>query len=223
MRNLIAVLLLAVGGATGVTLALTTVWNHHVQMLAYPGLLLVLFVVAGLDAVVRPILVRRGAQVVAGVAAVLLLGGARPAAADGPVSTWFHAAHSRTAAALEEVRTERFRAAANVSYAHLGQNDEEGHAAFIGGGWTLACARFHQYPWTPEATLSSILRCVETKQPQLLLVTSSLSDREGAPAAWHRFVVAAQRIIQRDYRREYFLRHAGGTVAVWQLRGARSA
>lgn len=214
----IAALLLGVGGATTVTLALTAAWNHHVQMVAYAGIFVAVFAVAGLDPMIHLPLVRRGAQVVVVIAAVLLLGGSRPAASGGSLSAWLHGVNSQTAAALEAVRTERFRDAADVSYVHLGQNDEEAHAAFIGGGWTLSCARFHQYPWTPQATLNAILRCVETRRPQLLLVTSSLSDRPGAPRSWHRFVVAADTLVHRDYRRVYFLRHAHGTVAVWQLR-----
>ena len=216
--GVVAALFLVVGGATAVTLALTTAWNHHVQMLAYPGVLLVLFVVAALGAAARSSPLRLGAQLAAAVGAVVLLGAASPAAAGGSESAWVHGAHSQTAAALEVVRAKRFPAAATVSYAHLGQNDEEAHAAFLGGGWALACARFHQYPWTPGATLSGIVRCIEKRRPDLLLVTSSLSDRAGVPSTWHEFVVTAQELVRREYERVYFLRHAHGTVAVWQLR-----
>ncbi|MDP9294000.1 MAG: hypothetical protein M3O90_06190, partial [Actinomycetota bacterium] len=190
----VSALLLGVGIATAVTLALTTAWDHHVQMLAYPGALLVVFMVAALDVSVRLRQLRWAAQA-AGVAGVLLLLGVNDAPYAGwSLSRWTDPAHSRTAAALEAVRAARLPRAADVSYTHLGQNDEEAHAVFIGSGWTLACARFHQYPFTPAETLRGILRCVETRRPQLLLVTSSLSDRAGAPQAWHRFVVASHAV-----------------------------
>ena len=214
----VSALLLGVGIATAITLALTTAWDHHVQMLAYPGALLVVFMVAALNAGVRLRPLRWAAQA-AGVAGVLLLLGVNHAPNAGwSLSRWTDPAHSRTAAALEAVRAARLAAATDVSYAHLGQNDEEGHAVFIGSGWTLACARFHQYPFTPAGTLRGILRCVETRRPRLLLVTSSLSDRAGAPEAWHRFVVAGHALLRRDYRRVSFLRHSRGTVAVWERR-----
>lgn len=214
----VSALLLGVGIATSVTLALTTAWDHHVQMLAYPGTLLVVFTVAALEAGVRVRPLRWAAQA-AGLAGVLLLLGVNDAPnADWSLSRWTDPAHSRTAAALEAVRTAQLPGVADVSYTHLGQNDEEGHAVFIGSGWTLACAHFHQYPFSPAGTLRGVLRCVERHHPQLLLVTSSLSERPGAPEDWHRFVVAGHALLGRDYRRVSFLRHPRGTVAVWERR-----
>jgi hypothetical protein len=212
----VAAVFVLVGAATGVTLATTAAWDHHAQMLAYPGALLA--AVAALAAErVRAKVPRLALQAAVTAAAVLLLGGSKPGVAGGPVSTWFHGVRSGTAEALEQARS-RLPAESEVSYAHLGQNDEEGHAAFLGGGWTLACARFHQYPWTPASALDGVLDCVRDRRPTLVLVTSSLSDREHAPASWHGFVVSARRLLARDYTRVYFVRHAHGTVGVWRLR-----
>jgi hypothetical protein len=216
--SVIAVLFLGVSAATAVTAALTVAWNNHVQMVSYPAALLVVFAVAALDEIIGPRVVRGAVQLASAAGAIVLLGAASFTGPGGPISMWFRQTHSRTAAALELVRMERLPRASNVSYAHLGQNDEEAHAAFIGDGWTLSCARFHQYPWTSPSTLSSILRCVETRRPQLLLITSTLSDRPGAPASWHRFVVDARALLRRDYERAYFLQHASGTISVWKRR-----
>jgi hypothetical protein len=216
--RLVSALLLGVGTATAATLALTTAWDHHVQMLAYPGTLLVVFTVTALNVGVRRRPLRWAAQAVAVVSLLLLLGVEHSPEAGWSLSRWTGPAHSRTAAALDVVRGTRLPAATEISYVHLGQNDEEGHAAFIGNGWRLACARFTQYPWTPAQMLRDILRCVERRRPQLLLVTSSLSDRARAPEAWHRFVVASYALLRRDYRRVFFLRHPRGTVAVWDRR-----
>jgi len=215
----VAALLVGVGGATALTLALTAAWDHHVQMLAYPGALLAALAAAAVERAGRvPAAPRLLVQAAAVAAVSLLLGAGNPPEGRWPLSRWTEAAHSRTAAALAAVRSGRLAGGRDVSYAHLGQNDEEGHAAFLDGGWTLACARFHQYPWTPAGALDGVLRCVDERRPELVLVTSSLSDREGAPAAWHRFVVRARALVARDYRRVYLLRHPGGTVAVWQRR-----
>jgi hypothetical protein len=220
--GLASLLLLGVGLATAGTLALTTAWDHHVQMLAYPGALLVVFIVAALNEGVRLRPLRWSAQAAAVAGALLLLGVDHAPNAGWSLSRWTDPADSRTAAALKSVRAAQLPGAIDVSYTHLGQNDEEGHAVFIGGGWTLACARFHQYPFTPAETLRRILRCVDTRHPKLLLVTSSLSDRTGAPAAWHRFVVAGHALLRRDYTRVFFLRHPGGTVTVWERRSRQS-
>src|SRR5439155_9844836 len=103
----VSALLLGVGIATAITLALTTAWDHHVQMLAYPGALLLVFMVAALNAGVRLRPLRWAAQA-AGVAGVLLLLGVNHAPNAGwSLSRWTDPAHSRTAAALEAVRAAR--------------------------------------------------------------------------------------------------------------------
>ena len=95
----VSALLLGVGLATAVTLALTTAWDHHVQMLAYPGALLVVFIVAALNEGVRLHPLRWTAQAAAVAGALLLLGVYHAPNAGWSLSRWTDPAHSRTAAA----------------------------------------------------------------------------------------------------------------------------
>jgi len=210
-----AALFLAVTAATAVTLALTAAWNHHVQMAAYPGALLAVLLASSLGRL-RPAL-RVACQTGVAAALVWALGGA--GGHGWSVSPWSASVTSKTAVALDRTRAARLPDTHVVSYAHLGQNDEEGHAAFLDGDWKLACARFHQYPWSSPDSFRDVVRCLQQKRPELVLVTSSLSPRPGAPAAWDAFIRDSMRIVRQHYRRVYFLRHPRGTVAVWQLRG----
>ena len=213
-RSTLAALFVAVTLATAVTLAATAAWNHHVQMVAYPGVLLAVFLTAGLRRLRLPLRLVGRAAVAA--ALVWALGGA--SGHGWSISAWTDTVTSKTAVALERARASTLPRVASVSYAHLGQNDEEGHAAFLHGDWKLACARFHQYPWSSRSSFDEVVSCLAQKHPELVLVTSSLSPRPGAPAAWDAFIRDSLRVVRRDYRRVYFLRHPHGTIAVWRLR-----
>ncbi len=213
----LAALVLVVAVATGLTLALTAAWSHHVQMAAYPGALLAVAAVAALERARTPLVARLGLQAAALAALVWLIGGA--AIPKSVASSWFHTPASKTARALDAVRAQRLPRARVVTYARLGQNDEEAHAAFLHGDWQLACARFHQYPFSSPASFAEVDRCLVRKRPELVLVTSSLSPREHAPRAWDSFIAASKALLRENYRRVYFLRHRHGTIAVWQLRG----
>jgi hypothetical protein len=217
-RSAVAMVFLLTTVAAAVTLAATAAWNHHVQMAAYPGALLAAFLVSRLRRL-RPAL-RVAAR--AGVAGALVwaLGGA--GGHGWSVSTWFDRVTSKTAVALAQARASTLPAARTVTYAHLGQNDEEGHAAFLHGDWKLACARFHQYPWSSRASFDEVVTCLRQKRPELVLVTSSLSLRPGAPAAWDAFIRDSTAVVRTGYRRVYFLRHPHGTIAVWKLRSTPS-
>jgi hypothetical protein len=213
-RSAVATVFLLTTIATAVTLAATAAWNHHVQMAAYPGVLLAVFLVGRLRRL-RPI-ARFVAR--AGVAGGLVwaLGGAGGHGWSPP--SWFDSVTSKTAVALDEARS-TLPTATQVTYAHLGQNDEEGHAAFLHGDWKLACARFHQYPWSSRASFDEVVACLRDKRPELVLVTSSLSPRPGAPPAWAAFIGESTAVLEERYRRVSFLRHEHGTIAVWRLRG----
>lgn len=213
-RSTVATIFLFTTVATAVTLAATAAWNHHVQMAAYPGALLAVFLTARLRRL-RPVLRVVGRAVVAG-ALVWALGGT--GGHGWSVSTWWDRVTSKTAVALDAARASTLSAAPAVTYAHLGQNDEEGHAAFLHGNWKLACARFHQYPWSSRSSFDEVVRCLQRKRPDLVLVTSSLSPRPGAPAAWDAFIRDSTAVVRERYRRVYFLRHPHGTIAVWRLR-----
>jgi hypothetical protein len=211
---------------TALTLALTAAWSPHDQMLAFPELLLIAFVVAWLVSS-RPGLAAGagGIAVLCAVAALglVLLGGtaAAPYARAGGVSYWFDSGHSETAEELEQAAAGRFPAAREVTYAHLGQNDEEAVAAFLDGRFALACPAIAQYVFTPQ--LDGVLRCVERKRPELVLVTQKFRREPHAPAEWDQFVAGGTKLLARDYERVSTRRTPNGVASVWALAPAGAA
>jgi hypothetical protein len=210
---------------TALTLALTAAWSPHDQMLAFPELLLIVFVIAWLVSA-KPELAAgvRGIALLCAVAAlgIVLLGGtaAAPYARAGGVSYWFDSGHSETAEELEQAAASRFPAARTITYVHLGQNDEEAVAAFLDGRFALACPAIAQYVFTPH--LDGVLRCVEGKQPELVLVTQKFRREPHAPAEWDRFVADGTRLLERDYERVSTRRTPNGVASVWAVAPARA-
>jgi hypothetical protein len=211
---------------TALTLALTAAWSPHDQMLAFPELLLIAFVIAWLVSS-RPGLAGgvRGLALLCAVAALgtVLLGGtaAAPYARAGGVSYWFASGDSETAEELERAAARRFPAAHEVTYVHLGQNDEEAVAAFLDRRFALACPAIAQYVFTPQ--LDGVLRCVERKRPELVLVTQKFRREAHAPAEWEQFVAGGTKLLERDYERVSTRRTPNGVASVWALAPAAAA
>jgi hypothetical protein len=151
-ETVLAGLFLVVSGAVTVTLALTAAQDHHMQMLAYPGTLLVAFLVGCASAAEWAPVPRLVAACACFAVGIVLLGGRVNPGADTarPLSRWWWEPYSYTAEALESARTDQLTASGTVSYAHLGANDEDGHAAFLDESFELVCPMFHQYVFTPD-------------------------------------------------------------------------
>lgn len=196
--------------ATLTTLALTAIWPHHLQMLAYP----VVLVAAALITVTRSYHGQRAGMVAAGVCVLfLVLSTAKDEVRHGvPAARWFSAPQTATAAALETARMRFYGRLDRVTYMHLGQNSENAHAVFLNDGFALTCPRFHQYPHDPGKQLRDVLDCVKKANPMLILVTPSLFDLPGATAQWDTFVSGAQHLLESRYD---MISKAGG-VEVWK-------
>ncbi|HEV7529978.1 MAG TPA: hypothetical protein VGO29_13870 [Solirubrobacteraceae bacterium] len=219
--RVLAALFLCSTVTTAVTLALTAAWSPHDQMLALPGVMLIAFVAAkAAPAVIDP--PRAAAVCVAAALGVVVLGGtaAAPFAREGGVGYWFDSARSETANLLERAAASRFPKIGKVTFAHLGQNDEEGVAAFLDGRFSLACPAIAQYVFTPH--LDSVLRCVSAKRPQLILVTQKLQFVSGAPAQWNQFVARGSRLLAQNYQRVSARNTPSGSASVWALAGEAS-
>jgi len=217
-ETVLAGLVLVCGGAVALTLALTAAWDHHVQMVAYPGMLLIAFL--AFSALNAPLALRArwvGAGAAVGVG-LFLLGGADAPGSIGSASPsrWWSDPRSYTAEALQEVRDERFSESAAVTYAHLGQNDEEAHAVFLRGPFELVCPRFHQYVHTHD--LDAALRCLEERRPQLIVVTSSFRFYPEAPERWNAWADRGRAFLERRYRRALRRETPRGPVEVWIAR-----
>jgi hypothetical protein len=185
-----------------VVLALTAVWDHHLQILAFPlgltwGLLIWcvgLAVGEGLRGAASARRVRSAAMIAATacvLANALLLA---PPSADNLRAWGDPPAHPVADGLLAAAGT----SASEVRYAHLGQGDEYGLAAFLPSNFRLACPYFQQYAWTPESDLNATMDCLATRTPDFVVVTPFFSpDRqlqrydEVASAPWRQFYVRA--------------------------------
>jgi hypothetical protein len=214
-RVVLAALFLSSALATVITLALTAVWAHHDQMLAYPGVMLIAFATVAFAGRVAERF-RTGVACLTAVVGIALLGGAS-APADGPISTWLHGGHSKSAEVLERAAQDRFPALREITFAHLGMNDEEGVAAFLPSKFELACPIIGQYLFSPD--LPSVLRCIRDAKPLLVLVTPTFMPMAQAPAAWNQFVAEGSSLLSQAYQRVATQQNGRGLIEVWALRG----
>jgi hypothetical protein len=203
--------------AATATIALTALWDHHLQMIAWPGVLLSAFVALKLEAVPqRPF---RIAAVVGICAIIALAFGGLPRSREQhlPLSDWFEPANSLSAEALNTVRSTRMPESRVVGYAHLGSNDESGHAVFLDEQLKLVCRMFQQYRFSPN--LSETLNCLQAKRPDLIFVTESFQSVPGAAnRSWNRFVHSAERLLQREYSVALVIGPPNMRVEVWTRR-----
>jgi hypothetical protein len=85
------------------------------------------------------------------------------------------------------------------TYARLGKNDDGGHAIGL-AGWTLGCARFHQYPFDTNENLKTVLSCAA--RMETILVTPSFAPEQGQPD-WNRFVAEGEKLLSSGFHCEY--------------------
>lgn len=169
-------------------------WNHHNQILYVPAALVAISLAPRLvtalnqsKAVLAVLLV---------VCFSLLLGGVTnlEAYTGNPFHTW---ADKISALSSVSPETRRLLAQdASGSYARLGKNDDEGHAAGL-DKWTLVCPKFHQYPFDSQESLDRVLACIPSAST--LIVENSLAKEEGWPA-WNVFVGKVEELISSSYQ-----------------------
>jgi hypothetical protein len=212
--TILAALFLSSLAMTAVTLALTGVWFHHSQALAYPVFLFASFVAAVIteESAAMP----RAVAVCAGIVMAAALYGAatsRPAASES-ISSWFEGAPNDTAGVLERAADDRLPGSHRVTFAHLGKNDEQGVAAFLDQRFTLACPELIQFEFTTD--LAAMLRCIRDETPALVLVTPSFEPSSSSPESWNRFVMSGESLLGHKY--ELSLQTEDGSAQVWALR-----
>ena len=208
----LAALALAAVVSTGATLGLTAIWSHHLQMLAYPALMLIAFLamVAREARAFLPKLVVMGATATLVALSIGLLGSAGQRGFGESISSWFESAQSQTAESLERVAADRLPGLEEITFAHLGQNDEDAVGAFLDDRFVLACPEFAQYYWTPD--LFAVPLCIRAERPCLLLVTPTFRAPRGTPpsgealsgpklARWEEFVANGSAVLRQEYER----------------------
>jgi hypothetical protein len=193
----ISAVTLATLAAAFVTLALTTVFGVHLQLLAYPAALGTATLVVALNDVWKPL------GFVAAAACVVFAGWSSLKHEDLSkldTRTWTSEPLSTPGLALEETRDRFFRNAPRVTYAVFGRNTEDGHAAFVDASMDLRCRYFHQYPFYRDDQLAETLACARRDQPDLILVTTSFYDPRPARPAWEAFVAETRAFLGARYQ-----------------------
>lgn len=212
--DVLAAVLVSAAAAATVTLALTAVWFHHSQMLAYPALLLVVFLVTVLQdsaaGLARPL-----AACTAVVAAFALAWDAANRDYFDPSSAWRESGESETADVLEAAADELGSEPDEITFAHLGQNDERGVGAFLDDRFALACRDVAQYSFHPDG---SVLDCIREERPRLIFVTPSFHPIPTAEEEWNDLVADAATFVTTEYKRIARDDTDIGPVEVWATR-----
>jgi hypothetical protein len=170
-------------------LSITGLWDEHGQILYIPAIIAVLALAPLLDTAVKR------ARLMPMLGLVILMGGLMA----GPLAlTNYEAAiesFPKSYIALSEPSPETLRLlkiGKSGTYARFGQNDDLGHAIGL-GDWKLACPRFHQYFFYPEALLDEAFECAS--MVQTLIVARSLTPELNWPS-WNKFVARVEHLIE---------------------------
>jgi hypothetical protein len=175
-------------------LAATALWSHHNQIIYVPAVLSAVCLSAPLDRALARFGTFAGLLICLGLA--WIAAGVPRLDSYVPNPSVTAARFARLGTISPEARQLLAAAGNSGSYARLGRNDDEGHAAGL-RSWSLACPRFHQYPFEPEDTLRAVLDCAS--RAPFLLIGQSVSPQEGWPA-WNRFVAATEELLGSSYR-----------------------
>ena len=206
LRSRLLALSLVAWLSTLLVLAGTALWDHHLALLAFP-----LLCTAALALACARTAARRWSSSVKTLTVCVVAGGCLVAVSwtRHPIENlrrWDDAPTANVSASLERSAGAAQVRRRQVSYAHLGGNDEQGAGAFLDGSFRLACARFHQYPFTPERALRETMQCVQRHSPLLVAVTPLFSidsytywDRP-TPPAWRWFVRTGEAYLRSHCR-----------------------
>jgi hypothetical protein len=193
LRSPLTSLTVAGSAGTAVTLALTALYDHHLEVLAFPVLCASALALEStrtiVGARVGQLAARATVAFLACLCLVALFALRQPSVRT--VRLWAAAPEKLVSGGLTRVAEEMNGAGSAVPYFHLGSNDEMGQGAFLSTSFHLTCPRFHQYPFTPASALRGTNRCLERTHPRLIAVTPSFQENRGDPPAWIQFVLAA--------------------------------
>ena len=179
-----------------VTLALTAIWVHHLQMLALPaalaGATLVAFAATSLGQ-------RAGVVAAAACVAFALWVPLQEELDTFPTSAWAGPPYSTGAELLEEARVRFYPNSEEIPYVVFGSNSDNAHAAFIDDAFDLACRWFHLYPHSSREQLAETIECAHSRSPELALVTVGFFEPRGPLVDWNAFVADVGALLRERY------------------------
>ena len=193
------VLSLVASLSTLLVLAETALWDHHLQLLAFPLLCTAALALACVRTAARrhfhslDLLQKLAVFLVAG---GCLIAAGWPQHTMANLRRWTEPPQTSVSDALRRAVRPAHSRALQVAYAHLGTNDEHGAGAFLSSSFRLACPRFHQYPFNPSRVLNQTIQCLHRQSLLLVAVTPTFTIdsytywRRGTPLPWQRFVRA---------------------------------
>jgi hypothetical protein len=180
---------------SAVVLALTAYWEHHLQLLAYPGTLVAVTLISVAAFACR----RAGGVLAVAFVSFAFWTSLSEGGGLGLSSAWGTAPVSGGAVALERARKRFDPVSRDVTYMVLGTNHERAHAAFIGDEFDLVCRWFQLYPFSLPEQFDETLACAERKRPLFVLVTPGFVARRPDPRAWASFVARSKALLERHY------------------------
>jgi hypothetical protein len=186
-----AVLLASLG-----VIGLTAIWEHHLQLLAYPAACIAVTLVVVATSAVGP---RLGTSLAAGLVVFALWSSLKSPGGLEVSRAWRTTPVSAGAIALERARTRFHADATRVPYMVFGSNSENGHAAFIGDELDLACRWFQLYPFNRPEQFDETIACAEDQDPALILVTLGFLETPADGSSWARFVARARSLLESRY------------------------
>jgi hypothetical protein len=171
-----------------VMLLLTGLWDYHKQILYIPSIFAVLSLASLMDAAAkRARLPTLGLVILTG----YLLAGA-------PDPTRYYQSFDDSYAKINRISLEAQRLLKigdTGTYARLGRGDPHAHAIGL-RHWKLACPRFHQYAFNPEAVLNKVFECASTSPT--LIIASEFLDPDYSPAS-KEFVTRVKHLLNESY------------------------
>ena len=216
--DVLAALCLSAAVTTVVTLAVTAVWYHHLQVLAYVGVLAAAFLVT-LVQESQALPVRALAACAAIGVAVAMVWDTRTRSFFDASPAWSQSGYSETADLLERVADDDAPGLDEITFAHLGQNDERAVGAFLDDRFVLACPDIAQYQFSVD---TSVLDCIRDETPRLVLVTPSFdpTDEAGVSPEWNGFVSDGKAFLRVHYDLAGRMDTEVGVIEVWAARAS---
>jgi hypothetical protein len=207
----LAVAALASLVATLITLTLTAIWTHHLQMLAYPAGLGVAATIALAASYGRWL----GIAVAMCCVGFAIWSMAKLETIPPSLRAWTDTPFRVPSEELERARHRYFADDETVTYMVFGSNSENAHAVFIDDAFDLSCRWFHLYTFSRPELFEETLDCAVEEAPDLILVTLGF-DSPPDGSSWSSFVRRARGLLKSDYKR---VGEAYPGFEVWKHRG----